>query len=304
MKLIVILAVLSGLLLALFLWLRPVVGSLGTPKPPSVQGRAANPVSDGTLGGAATKGPPASTLGPAVPRPGPSDVTRLGISHSDEIENAILELVNEKRAKAGAGALQLDVTLQETARRHSDDMFVRAFFAHEDPDGFSSADRIGQAHRQLIGLTGENLWMGTNLDLSDKKKLAVVIIDSWMNSTGHRDNILRKEYTSLGVGVAVKGQDVRATQNFAAAYAMTDQPVPLQVRGGEALNLTAHSVAAASAPDKFDFFSPDKGAALGGPRAIVGASVPTSAEVPAGIYKLRFIFPAGMSYWGPRIEVK
>jgi uncharacterized protein YkwD len=277
---------------------------MGTPIPPNVEGRASNPVSDGTLGGAATQVPAASTVGPAVPRPASADAARAGISHSDEIERAILELVNQERAKAGAGSLQLDVTLQETARGHSDDMFVRAFFAHEDPDGFSPADRISQAHRQLIGLTGENIWMGTNLDLSDKNKAAAVIMTSWMHSTGHRDNILRKEYTSLGVGVAVKGQDVRATQNFAAAYAMTEQPVPLQVHGGDALNLTAHSVAAQSPPDKFDFFSPDKGAALGGPRLIAGASVPTSAEVPAGIYKLRFIFPAGMSYWGPRIEVR
>jgi hypothetical protein len=231
-------------------------------------------------------------------------VARVGITHSDEIEGAILELVNQERSKVGAGSLQLDVKLQEAARGHSDDMFVRAFFAHEDPDGFSSADRIGQAHRQLIGLTGENIWMGTNLDLSDKKRTAASIMNSWMRSTGHRDNILRKEYTSLGVGVAVKGQDVRATQNFAATYAMTEQPVPLQVNRGDALNLSAHSVAAGSAPNKFDFFSPDKGAAVGGQRPIVGASVPGPEEVPAGIYKLRFSFPTGVSYWGPRIEVK
>lgn len=304
MKLIVILAILSALLLALFLSLRPVIGSMGKPTWPNVEGHASNPVADGTLGGLVTHGPPASTIGPTVPRPGPADVTRAGIQHSDEIERAILELVNQERAKIGARPLQLDATLQATARGHSDDMLVRSFFNHEDPDGFSAADRISQAHRQLIGLTGENIWMGTNLDLSDQQKTAVAIMNSWMQSTGHRENILKQEYTSLGVGVAVKGQDIRATQNFAAAYAMTEQPVPLLVHGGEALNLNARSVAAGPAPDKFDFFSPDKGTAIGGQRSIAGASVPGAAEVPAGIYKLRFTFPAGMTYWGPRIEVR
>jgi uncharacterized protein YkwD len=303
-KLIVTLAILSGLLLGLFLWLRPVIGSLGTPTWPNVEGHASYPVADGTTGGLVTQGPPGSSIGPAVPRPGPADVARAGIDHSDEIERQILELVNIERANKRIGPLQPDGTLQTTAREHSDDMFVRSFFDHNDPDGFSPADRIAQAHRQLIGLTSENIWMGTNIDLSDKKRVAAAIMNSWMHSTEHRENILRKEYTNLGVGVAIKGQDVRATQNFAAAYAMTEQPVPLEVHVGDALNLTAHSVAAAPAPDKFDFFSSDKGTPLGGQRSIIGATVPGPAEVPAGIYKLRFIFPTGMTYWGPRIEVK
>ncbi|HWT03527.1 MAG TPA: CAP domain-containing protein [Pyrinomonadaceae bacterium] len=303
MKLIVTLAIIAGLLLALFLWFRPVVGSMGTPAPPNVKGRASQPVADGT-GGGATQGPPASTIGPPIPRPGAADAARAGIAHSDEIEREILELVNQERAKVGAGPLQLDTTLQDAARGHSDDMFVRAFFAHEDPDGFSASDRLAKAHRQLIGLTGENIWMGTNMDLSDQKKLAASIMNNWMNSPGHKDNILKKDYTHLGVGVAVKGRDVRATQNFAAVYALTEQAVPAEVRGGEGLNLAARPVGAGPPPDRFEFFSSDKGVAVGGARPIAGATVPEPKEVPAGIYKLRFIFPQGNAYWGPRVEVK
>ena len=167
---IVILAFIAGLLLALFLWLRPVIGSMGTPTLPKVEGRARNPVADGTVGGAIAQTPSGSTIGPAVPRPGPTDAAKAGVTHSDEIERTILELVNQERSKAGANALQLDDTLQATARAHCDDMFLRSYFDHADPDGFSSADRISEAHRQLIGLTGENIWMGTNMDLSDQKK--------------------------------------------------------------------------------------------------------------------------------------
>jgi hypothetical protein len=228
----------------------------------------------------------------------------VGLTHSDEIERAILALVNQERAKSGAGPLQMESTLQVTAREHSDDMFVRNFFAHDDPDGSSPADRIARAHRQLIGLTGENIWMGVNVDLADPKKTAGSIVDAWMHSPGHRDNILKKDYTHLGVGVAIKGKDVRATQNFAAIYALTDLAVPAQVHGGEILSLAARAAGAGPAPDRFDFFSPEKGFAVGGSRPIAGARVPEPKELPAGIYKLRFSFPTGLTYWGPQIEVK
>jgi uncharacterized protein YkwD len=303
-RLIAILAFITALLFALLLWLRPVVGSMGTPTPPNVIGQASIPVADGTLGGAAVQGPPASTFGPAVPRPGPADAARAGVTHADETEQEILVLVNQERAKAGARPLQPDDKLRETARAHSDDMFVRGFFSHDDPDGFSSADRIAQTHRQLIGLTGENIWMGTNLDLSDQKKTAAEIMKGWMLSHDHRDNSLKKEYTHLGVGVTVKGKEVRATQNFASAYALTEQAVPVAVHGGEGLNLSARPVAAGPAPDRFEFFSSEKGMAVGGALPIVGATVPQPSVVPAGIYKLRVLFPQGAAYWGPRVEVK
>lgn len=305
-KLIGVLAVLAGLLLALFLWLRPVVGSLGTPIPPDVKGRAANPVPDGTSGGGATvnAGPPASTVGAAVPRPAAADAARAGVTHSDEIEREILELVNQERAKDGARPLQPDDMLRASAQGHSDDMFVRNFFSHDDPDGFSAADRIAQTHRQLIGVTGENIWMGTNLDLSDAKKTAAQVMDGWMHSDGHRANILRKEYTHLGVGVAVKGRDIRATQNFAGVYALTDQAVPAQLSGGQGLNLAARPVSASAAPDRFEFFSSDRGVGVGGARPVAGAVVPDAKDVPAGVYKLRFLFPQGVAAWGPRVEVK
>jgi uncharacterized protein YkwD len=303
-KLIVSLAFLSGLLLALFLWLRPVVGSVGSPAPPNVKGQASTPVADGTSVGGPAAASPASTFGPPVPRPGAADAARVGVEHSDEIERAILELVNQERAKAGTGPLQADGTLRATAEGHSDDMFVRNFFAHEDPDGLSAADRIAQAHRRLIGLTGENIWMGVNIDLSEPKRAAASIMDDWMHSPGHRSNILKKEYTHLGVGVAVKGRDVRATQNFAAVYALTEQAVPARINGGEGLNLSARPVGAGAAPDRFEFFSPDKGVGVGGVRLIAGATVPEPKDVPAGIYKLRFIFPQGVTCWGPQVEVR
>ncbi|HKQ06945.1 MAG TPA: CAP domain-containing protein [Blastocatellia bacterium] len=307
MKLIIWLAIISGLLLAGFLILRPVIGEMGKPIPPNVRGRASNPVPDGTLGPAASTGGTGSgtpTTGPPLPRPSAADAAKLGITHAEDIEQAILALVNEERLKAGLKpALQPEPTLQETARSHSDDMFIRNFFDHNDPDSLSPADRIAIRHRQLIGLTNENIWQRANLDLSDKKKVARQIMDDWMHSPGHRANILNPAYTHLGVGVSVKGNDVEATQNFAAIRAETDQPVPLQVRAGESLSLVATPVSPTPRPEQFEFFSSDQGRAVGAAQKIAGGT----ANVPAGVYKLRFYFPKHGGYdiyWGPQIQVQ
>lgn len=304
MKLVIILAFLTSLLLALFLWLRPVIGSRGTPTLPNVAGRPSKPVADASSGGSVSQTPPGSTIGPAVPRPGPADAAQAGVTHSDELESAILDLVNTERKNAGVNALQRDDTLQTTARSHCDDMFVRNYFSHDDPDGYSVADRIAEAHRQLIGLTGENIWMGANIDLSDQKKTAAAIVTDLMQSTRHRENLLDEHYTHIGIGVAIRGRDVKATQNFANVVALTRQAVPLQMHDGERLDLTAQPMGEEGSPDRFEFFSSDEGMAVGGPQSIAGASVPSPKDVPAGVYKLRFIFPKGSAYWGPRVEVK
>ncbi|HKR11576.1 MAG TPA: CAP domain-containing protein [Pyrinomonadaceae bacterium] len=304
MKRIVILAFITGLLFSLFLWLRPKIGSRGTPTLPKVAGRPSKPVADGTAGGVVTNTPAASTVGPAVPRPGPAAAAQAGVTHADEIEQEILNLVNEVRARAQRKPLQPDNTLQTTARSHCDDMFLRGYFAHEDPDGVSPADRISEAHRQLIGVTGENIWMGTNIDLSDQKKTAASIMNDWMQSARHRDGILNEKYTHIGIGVALKGHDVKATQNFATIVALTRQAVPLQVHGGDGLDLAAQPLDGNYAPDSFEFFSPEEGMAVGGPRPIAGASVPDRTIVPAGTYRLRFLFPEQKAYWGPQVEVK
>ena len=249
MKRIVILAFITSLLLALFLWLRPIISSRGTPTLPDVAGRPSKPVAESSVGGSITQTPPASTFGPAVPRPGPAAAAQAGVIYFPQLEDAILDLVNQERANANANLLQRDDTLQTTARGHCDDMFLRNYFSHDDPDGFSAADRISVSHRKLIGLTGENIWMSVNIDLSDQKKTAASIVSDLMRSATHRANIVNKDYTHIGIGVAVKGSDVKVTQNFAKIVALTRQAVPLQVHGGENLDLTA--VGKEGAPDRF-----------------------------------------------------
>jgi uncharacterized protein YkwD len=226
---------------------------------------------------------------------------REGIEHPDEVERVILELVNENRRKAGSGALKdlsRDELLHSIARNHSDDMIARHFFDHINPDGLAAADRIAMAHRQLIGLTGENIWMESGYTPAEARKTAELIVKSWMESPGHRENILRPEYTHLGVGVSIKGGEIRATQNFALVRALIDQPIPLEVKSGDALHLSTTPVA-----DKYDFWLSSSGLRVGDSSDIGDGAV----RVNPGVYKLRFYFPTSGGYaifMGPQVEVK
>jgi uncharacterized protein YkwD len=131
-----------------------------------------------------------------------------------EVERRIYQLTNEERRKKHLSLLDKDDALAGTARAHSDDMLARNFFSHVNPDGKAPQDRIAPAYSSTMARTGENIWSGHGYDYSNSKLMARVIMDSWMTSPGHRANLLNPNYTHLGVGVSVQGQEIRATQNF------------------------------------------------------------------------------------------
>ena len=119
-------------------------------------------------------------------------------------EAQVLTLVNAERAAAGCRALVADPALAAVARAHSQDMRDRGFFSHENPDGLSPFDR---AERAGISARAENIARG--------QKDAAAVMDAWMNSSGHRANILNCGLTRLGVGVAEGSGGPWWTQLFA-----------------------------------------------------------------------------------------
>ncbi|MFE2933812.1 CAP domain-containing protein [Streptomyces sp. NPDC059278] len=106
-------------------------------------------------------------------------------------QSAVLALVNQERAKVGCSPLTASSSLASLAQDFSEDMAARGFFDHTDPDGRSPWDRASKAGVQ--GLAGENIARG--------QANAQAVMDAWMNSDGHRANILNCDYKTLGVGV-------------------------------------------------------------------------------------------------------
>jgi uncharacterized protein YkwD len=110
----------------------------------------------------------------------------------------IVCLLNQERARHGLPMLRYNSLLELASQRHSEDMAARNFFAHNTPDGVDPQARMAAAGYSLVGRhTGENLYWGEEMHAPP-----VSAIKSWMNSPGHRANILRPDFAEVGVGVA------------------------------------------------------------------------------------------------------
>jgi len=106
-------------------------------------------------------------------------------------EREIFDLVNQERAKQGLKQLKWSDQLSNVGRAHCLDMFKRSYFSHYTPEGKSPFDRMDQAGINYLA-AGENLAYAPSVAIAHQ---------GFMNSKGHRENILRKEFGTLGVGV-------------------------------------------------------------------------------------------------------
>ncbi|MFJ6084799.1 CAP domain-containing protein [Streptomyces sp. NPDC092369] len=108
----------------------------------------------------------------------------------------VVDLTNRERARAGLPPLAVDALLTRAAQAHSADMVARAFYSHTDPEGGQPWDRAARAgsRRRTIG---ENIACG--------QRSAAEVVEGWMNSPGHRANILKPDFTHIGIGFAGGG---------------------------------------------------------------------------------------------------
>jgi uncharacterized protein YkwD len=121
--------------------------------------------------------------------------SELGLDRTRELT---LCLLNEQRAQHGLGPLRSEPRLQLAAQRYVGDMVTRRFFDHVDPGGLHPEDRI-----LMAGYPSNNAWTGENLAYGTGPEGAPAqIVDRWMHSPGHRENILRETFTEIGIGVA------------------------------------------------------------------------------------------------------
>lgn len=126
-------------------------------------------------------------------------------------EQEMLDLVNAERTRESLAPVTWCPALARSATDHSQDMALKNYFEHESLDGREVADRA-KSQGYNFQTVGENIAVGQR-DVAE-------VMQGWMNSPGHRENILRPQFTHLGSGVATgdfKGQEsIYWTQNFGA----------------------------------------------------------------------------------------
>ena len=146
----------------------------------------------------------------------PDNSTENNVTNADEnfmaaVETAIYNKVNEERAKAGVTPLTYNTTMEKYARIKSQDMGDNNYFSHTDLSGNYITTRMN-ADGVTYRAWGENIaYIG---GVSDPTALANQFMTNWMNSQGHRENILSTNFSSIGVGVYKIGNKVYATQEF------------------------------------------------------------------------------------------
>jgi uncharacterized protein YkwD len=113
---------------------------------------------------------------------------------------AVLCLHNRERSARGLAPLRQHARLRRAAKLHSADMVAGRYFSHETPDGTDMVERVLAAGfaRGSGWMLGENIAWG-----SGEYATAAQIHRSWMSSLGHRANILRREFRSIGIGIAI-----------------------------------------------------------------------------------------------------
>ena len=128
-----------------------------------------------------------------------------------QVEQAIFNKVNEERAKAGVSPLSYNSTMEKYARIKSQDMGDNNYFSHADLSGNYITSKM-KADGVSYKAWGENIaYIG---GITDPTALANKFMENWMNSEGHRKNILSTNFDSIGIGVYQSGNKVYATQEF------------------------------------------------------------------------------------------
>jgi len=112
----------------------------------------------------------------------------------EAVQRIMLAAVNRLRAEEGHSPVALDARLNATAQAHAADMLARGFYDHRSPEGTTPRQRALAAGYPPTGSVGENIAKGPFTPSE--------VVGRWINSSGHRRNILRAGNALMGVGVA------------------------------------------------------------------------------------------------------
>lgn len=139
------------------------------------------------------------------------------------LPNAIVSLTNGERTRAGQAPLSADPALMKAAQAHAEEMAAKGYFAHVSPEGNLPWVWF-QQFSYPYQYAGENLAVNF-FDSTD-------VVAAWMNSPTHRDNIVRREFSEIGIGIATGTYEGRVTtfvvQFFGTKKAIAAAPSPAQ----------------------------------------------------------------------------
>ena len=251
---------------------------------------------------------------PDIPIPEETPDRWLPFQSSPEmlaLSSHIVELTNNERSRMSLGRLETDPRLNEIAALHSRDMVKRDYMAHNSPDGDGPSQRVNSLHRALFGAVSENLAYIESAP-SDTEALAQRFVSGWMNSLGHRRNILDKTITHIGAGCFDRptqdgAMERKCTQLFSDARAYAARPVADMISLGESLQIYLDPAQFPGAPaptgvEQLDLAtdSPINAASFNrAPDGMLVAELPVTG--PPGIYGVRLrvpdAAPAASRYW-------
>ena len=165
--------------------------------------------------------------GPLMHRPKP-------VLRANDLERRIHKLINRERGIHGLSPLAGDDMLATIARGHSKDMGSRRYFSHESPEGHDFSFRYRQEGYTCSLRIGNTVYMGAEnifqnirfnsvttvngeayYDWNSEEQIAETTVRGWMDSPGHRKNILTPHWRSEGIGVFLSPDEkIYITQNF------------------------------------------------------------------------------------------
>lgn len=143
--------------------------------------------------------PTPSNPAPSTPETNPTPSTPVDQTNDaslSAIEKEVLDLTNAERQKAGLAPLQSDKNLMTAARAKSTDMATNRYFSHDSPTYGSPFDQM-----KSFGVT----YRSAAENIAQGQRSAQEVVNSWMNSPGHRQNILTSNFTHIGIGYDANG---------------------------------------------------------------------------------------------------
>jgi Cysteine-rich secretory protein family len=144
-----------------------------------------------------------------------AEATEMPLIYAD----SVLAFTNAERYKEGAPLLASNTLLSNVARKKMTDLFARQYFAHESPTGESVSDLAKREGYEYI-VVGENLALG---DFASSK----AVVEAWMDSPGHRKNILSKSYSEIGIAAGRSNYEGRNTWIVVQSFGFPKSSCPV-----------------------------------------------------------------------------